>query len=160
MSLTISSMIRILLIQCFLTALFAMPLQQANAVPSARVVTHHESVISARVNSYIFEGEKIDLKEELMLESSEKIKVLQLRAQGIEDHAQIAIEVDDHELIVLPLENRMKTLQLKLDKPVHSLKISSNAAFLRGARARVQPVSDEPHPEDVGHGFWSLQMIK
>lgn len=150
-------MIRILLIQCFLTALFAMPIKEAAADPGFRV--NEDSIVSARVNSYIFEGEKIDLKEELMLESDEKVKIVQLRAQGIEENAEIALEVDE-ELIVMPLENRMKTLQFRVNKSVKSLKISSNAAFLRGARARVQPVSDEPHPEDVGHGFWSIQMIQ
>ena len=155
MSYTFSSMIRILLIQCFLTALLAIPFKNAAAFE-----VNHDSIVSARVNSYVFDGDKIDLKEELMLQEGEKVKILNIRAQGIEENAQIALEIDDDELIVMPLEDKMKTLQFRVNKKVKSLSVLSNAAFVRAAKARVSPEGDEPHPEDIGRGFWSVQLIK
>ena len=155
MTYTLSSMIRILLIQCFLTALLALPLKSASAFD-----VNNDSIVSARVNSYVFEGDSIDLKQELMLLEDEKVKVLNIRAQGIEENAQITLEIDDEDIIVMPLENQMKTLQFRVNRKVKTLSIKSNAAFVRAARARVQPEGDEPHPEDIGRGFWSVQLIQ
>ena len=153
MSYTFSSMIRIFLIQCLLTALLAMPFREATASP-------HKEVVGAKVNSYLFDGEQIDLKHELMLESGKKVKVLRLRAQGIENDAKIAIEINKKKKLELPLSNQMRTLQLKVEESIESLTVSSNAAFLRSVKAKLDEQGDQPHPEDIGRRSLLVRILK
>lgn len=144
MSYSFSSMLKVFMIQCLLTMILAMPFKDASAAT--------ETIIT-KVNSYIYDGEEIDLKNELALTNLDKLKQLRLRVQGIENKAKLQVKVNQKTYNV-KLKNKMKEIKINLKGiKVESLSVASEAAFLRTAKARVDIVveeGDQPHPEDIG----------
>lgn len=141
MSNTFSSMLRLFLIQCLLTMILALPFKDAAA---------STETITTKVNSYLYEGEEIDLKAELALDEEEQVVELKVKAQGIENDATLNIVVNEETEYQVPLKEQMQTVKLNVGKKIKSLAIKSSAAFVRSAKAKVNTAGDQPHPEDVG----------
>ncbi len=147
MSNRLFSALRIFGIQLILTLILGLSAQYAQAKVS--VIT--TIPIKEHINSYLYEGEKIDLLAELDLSpeqmKQDQLKNLQIKAQGIEYNAKLTLVVNGKRFEQHPLKNKMKTLNIKLGKNIslQKLELESKGAFIRLAKANL--VSAEPPTE-------------
>lgn len=127
MSHSFVSMFRLFIIQCLLTMILALPFKDAAA----------GEIVSTKVNSYLYEGEEIDLKTELAIDDHQSVTELKVRAQGIEPEASLEVLVNEKTRYQVALTDDMTTLKLNVDQKITSLAIKSQAAFIRSAKAQI-----------------------
>jgi hypothetical protein len=146
MSLKLLPFLRLLLLQSVLTVLIAIPFQAANAGLEVTTVSEH-------INTYLYEGESLNLVEEMELESvidsGDKIVSLKIKAQAIEEDANLKVIINDKVVLKNALTDNLKEIKFKVKETIYlkTIKILSEGAFIRIAKADV--VSDEPQDDDL-----------
>jgi len=131
------SFLRIILMQIVLTAIVAIPFSNASA-SEVEILT-----VSEHINSYLYEGESIDIGAELDLVSmkqvGENIVNLRIKALGIEDDAKLDLIVNGKSASVNLLSDELETLKFKLNKnqELKSILIESKGAFIRMIKADI-----------------------
>ncbi len=141
MNLPLLPFLRLLVIQAGLTLLMAIPFYTAQAEDTITV--------KQQINTYLYQGESIDLADEMELDQEDKVVKIDIKAQAIENNAKLALIVNGERIKTANLTDQLKDIQFKIakNKKLEKLEIKSQGAFVRFAKAEL--VSDEPMDDDL-----------
>lgn len=109
--------------------------------------------VSEQINTYLYEGETLDLIEEMdltqVISNGEKVVRFKIKAQAIEDNAKLELIINNTKTIQNQLSDNMKILSFKLsgNEKIKKIEIKSIGAFIRIAKADL--VSDQPQDDDL-----------
>lgn len=122
MKVSLTPMLKILLFQCILTALIAIPFLKANA----------SEVINGNINSYVFKGESIDIMKELRLSKNVNFQSIDLKIQSPLFVSDIKLVINGTTVTELKVYKNQKAIQLKVDKKINiqTASIESTAMFV------------------------------
>ena len=115
-------------------------------------VAHSEEgtiTLKQNLNSYVYEGDSLDLGQELEITEKDQVIQINIRAQAIEHNANIQLIVNGERVKTEQLVDSIKEIQFKLKKnqKLKRLEIQSKGAFVGLAKAQL--VSDEPVDGDL-----------
>lgn len=143
MKLPLLPFLKLLIIQATLSLLIAIPLSSAQA----------ESVVTLKqhINTYLYEGDHLNLTKELNLNNKDKVIKINIKAQAIETNASLTLKMNGMKPLKAKLSDKMQDIQFKLANPktLRKIKIESKGAFVKIAKAKL--LSDEPMDDDLSH---------
>jgi hypothetical protein len=139
MNLPVLPFLRLLLIQAGMTLLIALPLHIAQAAEDTIILKEH-------INSYVYEGNSLNLVEELEITKEDHVVQINIKAQAIKHDATLELVVNGKSVKTAKLYDSMKSVKFKMKKNEKLLKLEvhSIGAFVRLAKAKV--VANEPIP--------------
>jgi hypothetical protein len=135
MKVTLLPMVRILLFQSLLTMLLALPFVNAEA---------SISTVSQRVSTYVFEGEELDLLEELNLNSKKvKIEQVKIKVQATNFISRVQVLLNNNIVKTVKVKSSNKSLYINIPKSVkvNSLTLKADAVFVNKVSASVRKKS-------------------
>lgn len=132
MKLTLVPMLRILLIQCLLTMILALPFTKAQA---------HQQNYSQKVSSYIFEGEKLDILQELNFKTNkETLKEVNIQIQALDTDCMATVFINGEVLKEKNIDSKTNSLSMTIPSGsnLKSLTLEASAAFIHNIEVRSQ----------------------
>tara|TARA_Y100000590_G_C15099719_1_gene780728 strand:- start:116 stop:571 length:456 start_codon:yes stop_codon:yes gene_type:complete len=151
MTKTLEFPIRLMLIQLIMMMLFTVCLSKAQA--SSKTIT-----VDQQVNSYLINGDKLDLAKELDLEEKTPVIKIEVQAQGVGVAPSLNLLINGKSVKESQLADNFKDIQFKIKKldNIKKLEIKSNGAFVSFAKAEL--VSDEPMDDDLSINLDDLNI--
>lgn len=151
MTKTLEFPIRLMLIQLFMMILFTLCLSKAQA--NSQIITTHQNV-----NSYLLNGEELDLGKELELQEKTPVIKIEVEAQGVGISPSLNLLINGKSVKKAQLTDNFKNIKFKLKelKHIKKLEIKSDGAFVSFAKAQL--VSDEPMDDDLSINLGSLNI--
>lgn len=165
MNLPLLPFLRLLLIQVGMTLLIVLPFHVAQADEETITLKQH-------INTYVYEGDTLDLSEEMEITQEDKVVQVSIKAQAIEHNAKLNLVINGSHVKTALLEDNLKEIQFKLAKneKLKKLEIHSKGAFVRMAKAKlvsqeqdnsgilsfIGSTSQEPPPQPHGSVFSSF----